>query len=419
MTDRSVPPKYTPPKKILLPRPEIVEFDNGSRFFFLKAGEQPVIKLEFIFRAGTWFESEPGVAFFTAKMLPEGTESFSSKVIAEKLDQFGAFVEINPGFDYTNIAIHIPTRHFDKIKSVVYEMLFQPTFPEVELELMKQIQIQQLKINEQKNKFVASRMFRSSLYRKLPYSHVMTEESINSISVDNLKNHFEKYIKGKFDILLTGSFSADFKSQIQSSFELGLLSVHPFESISFDPVDNFSTYIERKESVQSSIFMGRRCVNRDHEQYAGFLLLNEVFGGYFGSRLMQNIREDKGLTYSIYSHPVSLKNDAYFVISSDVNKEKKDLVIDEIHNEISKIKTEKIGEEELLQAKNYLKGSIVNSLTTPFALSEKLKNIYFYGLGMDFYDKLFDQIDEMTSEKLLYLANNLVFDQPFSSVIVG
>ena len=157
MLDRTIAPEFAEPQLFQLPDPEIVQLANGSRFFFLNAGDQPVIKLEFIFKAGSWFETTPGVAFFTGKMLSEGTASYNSKYISEALDQYGAFVEINPGFDYTNLSVHIPTQHFDKIELIITEILKDPTFPDHEFELMKQIQIQQLRINEQKNSFTGAR----------------------------------------------------------------------------------------------------------------------------------------------------------------------------------------------------------------------------------------------------------------------
>lgn len=419
MLDRTIAPAFIAPQIFELPEPEIVHLANGSRFFFLNAGDQPVIKLEFIFRAGSWFESTPGIAFFTGKMLSEGTASYTSKTIAEALDQYGAFVEINPGFDYTNVSIHIPTQHFEKIESILKEILFQPTFPDHEFELMKQIQIQQLKVNEQKNSFVATRLFRSNLYGNFPYGNVMTEDTINRISAEDLRNHFEQWIKGKYDLFLTGKFDANLQHRIVNLFDKSLIPINGFERKATQTAPHFEQYDEREESLQSSIFMGKRCINKDHISYCKVLLLNEVFGGYFGSRLMQNIREDKGYTYGISSHLVTLKNDAYFVISSDVKKEFKQQTVDEINYEINRLKSELVSDDELYQVKNYLKGSILNTLTTPFSLTEKLKNIYFYDLEGDFYNMVFEQIDQTSSEDLLALANELLFYQALSSVIVG
>jgi zinc protease len=419
MLDRTIAPAFIEPKNFTLPEPEIVNLANGSRFFFLEAGNQPVIKLEFVFKAGSWFETTPGIGFFAGKMLTEGTSSFQSKDIAETLDQYGAFVEINPGFDYSILTIHITTSHFERIESILTDILFYPTFPGHELELMKQIQIQQLLVNEQKNKFVAARLFRSNLYGNFPYGHVMTEENIKSISIDDLTNHFELWMNGKFDLFLTGKFDDAFQDRILQLFGDKLAQTKDFEKKAFRDQKVFDRYTEKADSLQSAIFMGKRCINKHHEKYSGTLLLNEVFGGYFGSRLMQNIREDKGYTYGISSHFVTLKNDAYFVINSDVKKEFREHTVEEILKEIEKLKTELISPNELYQVKNYLKGSMLNSMTSPFALTEKLKNIYLYDLKDDFYKKLFYQIDQTTSEDLLILANELLFDQPLSSIIIG
>ena len=419
MVDRTIAPAFVEPKKFSLPKPEIVKLSNGARIFSLAASDQPVIKLELIFKAGGWFEAIPGTAFFTGKMITEGTASFASKNIAETLDQYGAFIEINPGFDFINLNIHIPTIHFNKIESVLADILFHPTFPEHEFDLMKQIQIQQLLVNDQKNKFVGARLFRSSLYGNSPYGHVMTEENIQSISTADLTNHFEGFMNGKFDIFLTGNFDTTFKNRVVRLFEHNLQPTNGFDKEIIDESAYFEKYAEKSDSLQSAIFMGKRCMNRHHKSFAKVLLLNEVFGGYFGSRLMQNIREDKGYTYGINSHMVTMKNDAYFVLNSDVKKEFKDHTVEEILKEIEKLKTELIGTDELYQVKNYLKGSLLNSMSSPFALTERLKNIYMYNLGVDFYDNLFDQIDQTTSEDLLMVANELLFDQPLSSVIVG
>jgi predicted Zn-dependent peptidase len=419
MVDRSIAPTFVAPKKFQLPEVEITHFSNGSRFFSLCAGDQPVIKLEFIFRSGIKFEAKPGISFCTAKMVTEGTANFNSKTISEKLDQFGAFVDLQPGFDYTNLNVHVPTAYFPKIEQVIADILFRPSFPKGELDLLKQIQIQQIRVSEQKNSYLASRLFRSKLYPGSPYGHVIREESLKEISADLLHEFFNEKMNGQFDIFLTGQFDDSLRSRLTKLVEDHLQD--PFDQPIPDHIEDqyFQESVSKEESLQSAIYMGKRCINRKHALYPQLLLLNEVFGGYFGSRLMQNIREEKGFTYSIYSHLASMKDDAYFAISTDVKKETKDQTIEEILKEIEKIKSTPIGNKELIQAKNYLKGSILNTLTTPFALTEKLKNIYFYDLGVDFYDVLFDQIDAIQPDDLLRFANDHLFDQPLSSVVVG
>ncbi|NJN27141.1 MAG: insulinase family protein [Cyclobacteriaceae bacterium] len=418
MLDRTIAPAFVEPKKFKLPEPRCITFDQGARFFLLKTGDQPVVRLEIIFKAGSWFETQPGIAYFAGKMLSEGTDSFTSKDIAEKLDQYGAFVELQPGFDYINFSVHIPSRHFIKIIPVLQEMLFAPTFPEGEFELMKQIQTRQLSVQEQKNNYVASRLLRSGLYPQSPYGHVMDAESIQNSSVDQVRAHFDNWM-GSFDIFLTGDFDEVVEQSIFNAFQYQKSKSHGFTGRERTEPPHFTKHIDKEASLQSSIFLGRRCTNRNTKGYGALLLLNEVFGGYFGSRLMQNIREDKGFTYGIHSHFVTLKNDAYFVVSTDVKKQHKEESLTEIQKEIDRLKSDLVGADELQEVKNYLKGSVLNTLTSPFALADKLKNIYFYDLGLDYYDRIFDEIDQTNSEHLKHLANEHLFDQPLSGVVVG
>ncbi len=419
MVDRTVAPPFVAPGKFRLPEPDIIKLSNGSNLYALAVGDQPVIKLEFVFKAGIRFESMPGISFCAAKMLTEGTQNFDSRAIAEALDQYGAFVEVQPGFDHIVLSIHVTTANFHKIEKVLSEFLFHPVFPPGELELLKQIQIQQIKVSEQKNSYLASRLFRAKLYPNFPYGHVIDEACISQINVDMLHSFFNENMKGKFDIFLTGQFDVHLKSRLIDLVDNMLEPTHNFPQMNVLDDTFFQEHIEKEESLQSAIYMGKRCLNRKDKLYPQLLLLNEIFGGYFSSRLMQNIREDKGFCYSIHSHLASLHDDAYFVIGTDVKKETTDQTLEEIAREIERIKSELVGQQELMQAKNHLKGSILNTLTTPFALTEKLKNIYLYDLGLDFYDQVFDGIDGADSEDLLALANEELFSQPLSSVVVG
>ncbi len=419
MVDRSVAPAFLAPGKFQLPKPQVRTLLNGGHLYALNAGTQPVIKLEFVFRAGIRFESQPAVSLCTSRMLMEGTSSYSSAAIAGILDQYGAFAEIQPGFDYANFVLHIPTEHFARVLPVIDEILHQPVFPQHELDLLKQIQIQQIKVNEQKNSYLASRLFRSKLFPDHPYGNVVTAESIDGISAGLLEEFYKERFYGKFDIFLTGQFDAsliDLISTLPKKFEVGQTGANGYPKIQ-DVY--FEEHAPKEDSLQSSIHMGRRCINRTHPDFPLLLLLNEVFGGYFGSRLMQNIREEKGFSYSIHSHVASMLEDAFFIIGTDVKIDTKDQTIDEIGKEILKIKSEPIGHAELIEARNHLKGSILNTLTTPFAITEKWKNIYQYGLGEDFYSKLFNRLDTIDEVELMAFANEQLFSQPLSLVAVG
>lgn len=419
MVDRSVAPAFITPGKFELPKPIVQPLRNGGTLYALNAGTQPVIKLEFVFKAGIIFEQRPGISLFTSKMLMEGTSTYDSKTIAGTLDQYGAFSEIQPGFDFANFVIHIPKDHFRRVLPVIQEILYHPVFPLHELDLMKQIQVQQVSVNEQKNSYLASRQFRAKLFPDHPYGHMLTTDSIERVNADWLEKFYQQRFHGRFDIFLTGQFDETMLAQIS---ELSAMATDvPELPIKYTSKGEpfFVEKLPKEGSLQSSIQMGRKCISRSHPDFPVLLLLNEVFGGYFGSRLMQNIREEKGFSYSIYSHAALLKEDSYFVIGTDVKKDTRDQTIEEIEKEIRRIKTEPIGTTEINEARNHLKGSILNTLTTPFALTEKWKNIYLYGLGTDFYDRLFDRVDGIDSIELMTFANENLFSQPLSYVAVG
>jgi predicted Zn-dependent peptidase len=419
MIDRTVAPEFSAPRYFPLPKPNIVELKNGCRIFQLKTGNQPVLKIDFIFRSGIRFEAYSGIAYFAAKMLTEGTKNYKSEDISELLEKYGVFVDIHPGFDFIHLSLHLPTKNLEKVVKLFTEILVYPTFPESELKLLKQIQSRQLKVNEQKNSFMASRMFRQRLFKDSPYGHIMDEAAIHAIDRSAISTYFANSMLGKFDIFLTGDFEEDTLDCIVEPLQNHLTQIHPFNDLRSSKESYFEQYLEKDASVQSSIVMGRKCINRKDKYYPKLLLLNEIFGGYFGSRLMQNLREDKGFTYGVHSHIASFRDEAYFLISTEVKKEFRAEAIEEIHREIEILKTKKINHEEFTEAKNHLKGSILNTITNPFAIMDKLQNIYLYDLGLSFYAELFEQIDQATPADMQFLADELLFDNELSRVIVG
>jgi predicted Zn-dependent peptidase len=179
------------------------------------------------------------------------------------------------------------------------------------------------------------------------------------------------------------------------------------------------TYLEKENTVQASIRLGKRIISRTHVDYPVLLLLNHVLGGYFGSRLMKNIREEKGLTYGIYSSITALQHDSYLSIGADVNPENRALTIQEIKNELKNLRTQHISPEELETSKSHFIGSLQAEITTPFAHADKIKNILLYSLPDNFYQELLNKIDSATTNDLLETAQRYFDDESFSVVAVG
>jgi zinc protease len=188
------------------------------------------------------------------------------------------------------------------------------------------------------------------------------------------------------------------------------------------PVESVETkkVIAKKEgSVQASLRMGKMSITRADNDYAGFLLLNHILGGYFGSRLMKNIREEKGLTYGIYSSLSPNLHHSSFSIGADVNIDKCDETLREIGNELTRLQKELISEEELVVAKNHFLGSLQLEVSNPFSVTEKLKTIHLFDLPSDFYVHLFNRIGKTQVNDLQIMAQKHFVLDDFFTVQVG
>lgn len=404
MLDRSVAPPFVEPHAFVLPPLEKLEIANGRQLFVIHSEENEVLRMEIMFPyAAKWEEEQNGLSFFTYKTLTEGTLSRSSNEIHEYLERFGAFIEVNPGFDVSSIAVYCTPKNFKNVVKVIAEILREPSFPNTELNTLKEIQKQKLAINLEKNSYVATTKFKSLLYDRKdhPYGNSITEHDIDAIKRDQLQFFYQKHIRSSFDIFLTGKVSDQEVKLVEE--ELGSFKVEELSKIEHENFTNvrgdFS--FESKNLLQSSIRIGNHSISRKDVDYFALFLANEILGGYFGSRLMQNIREDKGYTYGIQSSFSHQKFDTVWVIATDVKAEFADATIEEVKKEINILQTRLVPEEELNKVKTYIKGNYLSGITNVFGLSEKYKNLIYYDLDPDFYDRLFDEVDAVNSEKIL------------------
>ena len=420
--NRAIAPEFNTPSTVEITQAESSQLTNGIPFYLLKSGESPVIRIEFIFKAGNYYESEAGLSLFTSKMLREGSKNYTGGELEEKIAFYGGFLEINQGMDRVSVAIYILSKHLTNVLPVLIELMTKPAFSEKEFLNLKNITKQNLKINLQKTSYLASSAFKESLFGKAhPYGRSISEESIDVIDLAKISSFYNSYLNSKnCTILVCGSGSEDFYKIFNDSF--GKLSWG--ESADAVVTNSILQYqgqkrIEKENSVQASIRIGRLMFPLQHPDYFKANLLIEILGGYFGSRLMKNIREDKGLTYGISASLVNLENAGYFTIGTDVKKEFVEQTIQEIHKEITLLKEQLVGEEELTTVKNYLLGSFLNSLTTPFALGDKFKTIYFNKLDYSFYTHYLESMKYITAKELQETANNYFVDSLFTEIVAG
>ncbi|KAA6440430.1 insulinase family protein [Dyadobacter flavalbus] len=421
--DRTIAPDFKVIHSINLPEPGTRTLDNGLTLHTINIGDQPVIRLECIFEAGNWQESEIGASYFAIKMLPEGTAGLTSQEISEAFDKVGAFTEMTHSSDRIGIVVYCLSRFLNEVLPIVRELIRNAAFPEKELQELRNITIQNLRVNKEKNAFLANAAFRAKLFgSNHPYGQSQEEDNISGLSLDAITGHYNKFIRnGKFTVVLAGQIEEKDIEAVNKY--LGAEPVfNNSDEAGYTPeaaYQNSEVVVERPESVQSSIRMGRILFTRHHPDYFKMLVTNEILGGYFGSRLMKNIREEKGLTYGISSHLITLKNEGYFMVATDVKKEFTQQTIDEIKKEIYRLQTEPVGENELQTVKNFMAGEFAGSLNTAFEVADRQKILLLDGLPSDFFNRYIDQIHATTSEDVLSMASLYLNPEDMVTVIAG
>ncbi len=421
--DRTIAPPSRKVEHVTIPTAEKIILDNAIPLYTIRAGEQPVMRLELIFDAGSRFDVIGGESLFVSKMLTEGTKNHKAAEISEFFDQYGAFTEISQSFERLAITVHGLTKHLTKLLPMLKEMISESIFPEAEFAVQKNIASQTLKVNLEKTAFVASQTFREQIFgSKHPYGKSVNQAIIENITSEAVREFYAKQISGKlFTIFLSGSFSEEEIKGLNEVF--GQMSASSPEKLEEkfpeSPKVGENLLVNRPENLQSSIRLGRRLFNRSHPDFFKFIVTNTIFGGYFGSRLMKNIREEKGFTYGISSSLIPQKEGGYLIIGTDVKKEFTQQTIDEIHKEIVRLQTEQISENELETAKNYMIGSFVGSLNTPFEVADRQKVIILENLPTDFYQNYIQQVNAVSAEDVMQIANNYLKTEELCEVVVG
>ena len=323
-------------------------FSNGLNLFALSASTFKTIKFE-VSIPRSYETTNYALVYLTTRMLQEGTKHLSSEQISNKIAANGAFFEISVSNDYINLELYCLRPFFKGLLSLVYSIIYSPSFPEKEFENLKSRYVQQFLNNIEKTSYLASVHSKLLLFGSHhPYTTNISLKEIQTIDIESVKGYYKSYIQNVIpQLFLTGEFGEEEVKMIEKVFgPLGSESLNEFFQ---QKPQGFigEKFIEKENAVQNTLSISTKSVLRTHQDYHKLVVTNEILGGFFGSRLMKNIREDKGFTYGIYSRLVSLKNDAYLHIGTDLKLEYVVPCIEEIKKEIQILKTDKISESEL------------------------------------------------------------------------
>ena len=421
MLNRMQAPDFKQVSTINFIQPEKTVLDNGIPVFMVYSGEQDLVRIEFLFDNVNWTVEKPLQAIAVNAMLNNGTSKLSSKEIAENIDFYGAFFQTEYGQDQSTVTLYSLNKHLASVLPIVKDVLSNSQFPQKELDIYIQNQKQKLQVNLQKNDILSRKEFSHALFGNTAYGVDIQLEHYDAVKRDDLVDYFKAaYTPNNCTIVVAGKFNEESFSLLNEQFGKNWKKSDSVKNnFIFNASKKNEVYKEKSESLQSAIRIGKLAINRKHEDFAGLQILNCVLGGYFGSRLMNNIREDKGYTYGIGSGIVSLQNAGYLFIATEVGADVCTSALTEIYKEIELLKNELVEEEELELVRNYMLGSMLGSLENVFSHADKFKNIYFSGLGYDYYERYISKVKVITAGEIKDLANKYLTTEAFTEVVVG
>lgn len=418
MIDRTVTPKTHTITHIPFQKPEIHKLGNKIEVYSIRKTNDQTAHIDLVFDAGS-LKTSKIIAQLTGDLLLSGTQNKSSDDIEEAIDCLGGYIGTSVSTEKSKVSIFGLLEYIVPITQIVVDAIKNVNFNPKEINQLLQSRKKKMAIQLEKVSVQARRSFISDLFQNSPYGDLAHLEDFDAIDPKDLVDfHNEKYISGLQYITVVGELD---DTQLDAIKDLG----NQFSKKEVTPIDYNYAYspntihLEKEKAVQSALRVGRVLFNKKHPDYKKFLVVDTILGGYFGSRLMTSIREDKGYTYGIGSGVSQLQETGYFYISTEVAKEFKELTIIAIQEEITKLQTEEVGKEELALVKNYIVGQILDQSDGAQKMMDRYISVHQFGLDFSYYNELIQQVNEITPKEIMELSQKYLRWEDFTVVTAG
>jgi zinc protease len=395
--------------------------DNGTEVYAVNAGAEDVLSFEWVFYAGNWYEEQNMVAATTNFLLRNGTSGKNAFQINEHFEYFGSYLNRACYNETATITLHCLGKHVNELLPVVKELILDSILPEDELAIYKQNMKQKLKVSLKKSNFVAGREIDVCLYGKQhPYGKYSSAEDFDVLNREQLIDFYNTYYKqGKLIMFVAGKLPADIEAILNKQFgDLPNGNITSPSIVAAPATEKKYRIINDEAGVQGSIRIARPFPNRHHPDFMKVQVLNALLGGFFGSRLMSNIREEKGYTYGIHSYLQNHLNDTAWLISTEAGKDVCEATIEEVYKEMKLLREELVEEDELLLVRNYLMGGILGDLDGPFHIIARWKNIVLNNLGEQYFYDSINTIKTISAAEIQGLAQKYLHPEDFYEMVV-
>ncbi|MBB6273930.1 putative Zn-dependent peptidase [Pedobacter cryoconitis] len=420
--DRSQKPKPGPAPVLTFADPVIYKLPNGITVLVVENHKLPKVSATFSIDAGPITEgAKAGVMSFLSGLMNEGTTTKTKNQFDEAVDQLGADVSVSAGGGNTSAL----TRYFDSAFLLMAEALRHPSFPEPSFEKLKSQALTGLKSSERSAKAISGRVVKALAYGvNHPYGEFETEKSINSITLNDVKTAYSKYVTPSRGYL---TFVGDIKPEAAKALAIKALGDWKGTSLTLpvlskvsNPAQTEIDVVDVPNAVQSEITVTNLIdLPLSSPDYHAVLLANEILGGGADAKLFRNLREKHGFTYGAYSSAGTGRFQAQFRANAAVRNEKVDSAVVEFLNEIKVMRTEKVSADDLQNAKNLYNGSFALGLENPARMAGFASNILINNLPKDFYRTYLQKINAVTADDILRVSKKYFGYDDARVVIVG
>lgn len=413
-------PDIVMPRSVDMPHSVCRTTENGVKIYSLPTDDFEVVRFTLVFRAGTSVQLKPFVASSTLNMLGEGSSTMTAQQIADELDFYGSYFDVNIDRDYTYISFCSLSKFFAPTIKVAREIVLHPIFPERELKTYCEKRKQSLKIERRKIEVQSRELFAKALFgAEHPYGISASDECYDDVAREDVVAMYERcYTADNCFVVMSGRIDDEVMSAVEelvaglSRGEICHVKEAPTET-------TYCLHREVNEALQSSIRIGRLLFPRTHPDFVGMQVVASILGGYFGSRLMSNLREEHGYTYGVSAAMINFDSEGYFALATQVAREHRDDAIREIYSEIERLRVELVSEEELEMVKNVMIGEILRILDGPFGIADVTIENIMCGMDNEATERSVEAIAAITAEEIRDLAYRYLERDKLVEVVVG
>lgn len=398
---------------------------GGGDVFYFVDNHIDIVKIDFIFPAGSALQEKKLQASSTIRLITEGTAHHTAHEIAEFMDFRGIAVEKNIDEVSATLTLYTLRRYLDDLLPLLREIIIEPTYPDEEFRLYVDNRRRHLLTEMMRTSYVARNIFYESLYGvEHPMGQHAVPEDFEKLTVADVRWFHKEHIRNDNATIVVGGHVDDgVMALLDRHFGDFATNNNEMQQLVIPAVQchgNSTIQYPVTGAVQNTLRVGRLLPMRwDSLDYSRFMVLCTLLGGYFGSRLMSNIREDKGYTYGIYSQTRICRGSLVFSISTDVASGVAEQALAEIEHELQRLCDEPVPDSELELVRKCMLGDFMRSVDGIFERSERFCQQLTAGIDESFTDNYFRAIDTVTPEELQQIAKRLLRPEELLKVNVG